>query len=668
MSCPPFRGRFSRARVAFLVAAGIVAGTSLAAPSAPVAAIGNPGGLPAVSPVPQQMQRVGADVVVPGRVQVVVGSDTDGSARRLLVQTLHEHGADRVDVVTSASSNAPLSVHLGSAERDDVAAALADSAVPQHPEGYALRVDRRGSGPLGSVALGGVDADGQYYAVQTLRQLFVPTRDRDWRIAGAGVSDFPAMPLRGTIEGFYGNPWTHQERLDQLSFYGDVKANTYIYAPKDDPFHRARWREPYPADKLAELRELVAQATTHHVRFTFALSPGETICYSSAADYQALLGKLQEMYDAGVRAFSIPLDDIQYSEWNCAGDEQRFGQPSAAAAGAAQVYLLNRVQREFIETRPGTKPLQMVPTEYYNTVDSPYKTQLRENLDTDVVVMWTGEGVVPASVTVEQARAAAEVFGGPTFLWDNYPVNDYDNTGGRLLLAPYAKREAGLSDHLAGIVSNPMNQAAASKVAIFGFADFTWNDRAYAPDRNWRGAMGYLASGDRRAAEALLVFGDLNHMAPTFDTQPWQPQAPQLAARIEGFHSTWDGGERRGAIAALRRYAERIAAAPELIRAGAVEPAFVIDARPWLEATDLWGQSFLQSLEALHAHLDGHSARAMALRQSAEALAARAADVRVQPPDNRWGAARVKIADGVLDEFLQSTWDMIDSSTRSGTH
>ncbi|MGW5442114.1 beta-N-acetylglucosaminidase domain-containing protein [Streptomyces asiaticus] len=82
------------------------------------------------------------------------------------------------------------------------------------------------------------------------------------------------MPLRGVIEGFYGSPWTHAERMDQLAFYGDVKMNTYIYAPKDDPYHREKWREPYPAAKLAELGELVRQATDHHVRFTFAVSPG----------------------------------------------------------------------------------------------------------------------------------------------------------------------------------------------------------------------------------------------------------------------------------------------------------------------------------------------------------------------------------------------------------
>jgi hyaluronoglucosaminidase len=59
-----------------------------------------------------------------------------------------------------------------------------------------------------------------------------------------------------------------------------VKANTYIYAPKDDPYHRDKWREPYPADKLAELRDLVDRARANHVRFTFALSLGTSVCYS----------------------------------------------------------------------------------------------------------------------------------------------------------------------------------------------------------------------------------------------------------------------------------------------------------------------------------------------------------------------------------------------------
>ncbi len=334
-------------------------------------------------------------------------------------------------------------------------------------------------------------------------------------------------------------------------------------------------------------------ATENHVRFTFALSPGNTVCYSSDADYQALVTKLQQMYDLGVRAFNIPLDDIDYGRWHCDGDRAAFGAPSARTAGIAQATFLDRVQKEFVETHEGVYPLQMVPTEYYNTTDSGYKTALR-GMDEDVVVMWTGEGVVPQSVTVDQAKKAATVFGGPTFLWDNYPVNDYGQTSGRLLLAPYDKREAGLGEYLSGIVSNPMNQAAASKIAIFGVADFTWNDEAYDAGHNWSQALRYVANGDATTSAALRVFADLNHLAPSFGA-PWQPQSPELAARIAEFWERWDAGDKAAAVAGLRDYAQSIADAPAAIRSGPTDPAFLSDASPWLDATALWGQATCSS-------------------------------------------------------------------------
>ncbi|MEV0808353.1 beta-N-acetylglucosaminidase domain-containing protein [Micromonospora sp. NPDC050200] len=620
----------------------------LAAP-APAAGVTPAVPLPQITPVPHQIARSGHDVVVPGRVELVTGQDTDGAARRLLVDLLTSHGADRVDVVTAPSGRAPLSIRLGPADRPDVAAALGATAVPEHAEGYALTV-ARADAPLGTVALGGTDAAGQYYAVQTLRQLFLPTDDGGWRIAGATVSDYPAMPLRGTIEGFYGAPWTHQERLNQLAFYGDVKANTYIYAPKDDPYHRARWREPYPAAKLAELSELVDQANAHHVRFTFALSPGNTICYSGTADRGALLAKFQAMYDIGVRAYSIPLDDIAL-RFNCAEDAARYGTATQASVGRAQAELLSYVQETFVETHGGTWALQTVPTQYGDLSETPYKQSWRTFLDPEVVVMWTGTAVVPPSITIAEAERISQLFGRKVFVWDNYPVNDYGNTRGRLLLAPYDKREAGLSDHLAGIVSNPMNQAAASKVAIFGFADFTWNDRAYDAARNWREAMRYLSGGDPAATEALLVFGDLNHLAPSFGA-PWQSQAPVLDAAIDAFWAAWRGGDRSGAVAGLRAHVDRIAAAPADIRAGAVDPGFVSDASPWLDATELWGRSTQRMLDALQARVGGDEPASDAFTAQSQALMEQARTLVVDPPDNTWGRAPVRIADGVLDTFL----------------
>jgi len=577
--------------------------------------------LPVVSPAPQDIRRAGPDIGLPRTVRLATDGATDPAALDLLTQTLREHGI-------RAAQHASLTIHLGPATRRDVATALGHTPVPAHAEGSALRVAK------GSVAIGGTDAAGQYYGVQTFRQLFVGRG----RLAGVAVSDYPSMPLRGAIEGFYGSPWTLAERLDQLAFFGDVKANTYIYAPKDDPYHRDRWRDPYPADKLAELDRLVDAAAAHHVRFTYALSPGQSICYSSAEDRAALTAKLQAMEDLGVRSLSLPLDDISYTRWNCAADQTTYGAPGREAAGRAQVDLLNDVQRNFVATHAGAYPLQMVPTEYGDLTDTAYKQVLRTTLDPAILVMWTGTDVIPPSITVDQAEAASALFGRKVFIWDNYPVNDYAQAAGRLLLAPYDHREPGLSDHVAGIVANPMNQAAASKVAEFTMADFAWHDRAYDPDRSWRHAASYLGGG--RGTQALLDFFDLNHLAPTFGPRPWQPQAPVLAAKIAA-----------GDEAALRRYVRRLHSAPAIIRATVGDQGFLDDAHNWLDATELWTDAMSRGLDTLAAIRAGDKQAAATARARMDAIEDRALQIRSVPGENRVEGV-VQIGDGVIDVFL----------------
>ena len=43
---------------------------------------------------------------------------------------------------------------------------------------------------------------------------------------------------RGVIEGFYGPPYSHEERLRLLDELGGCGMNRYVYAPKHDPLHR----------------------------------------------------------------------------------------------------------------------------------------------------------------------------------------------------------------------------------------------------------------------------------------------------------------------------------------------------------------------------------------------------------------------------------------------
>ncbi|MFF0341353.1 beta-N-acetylglucosaminidase domain-containing protein [Kribbella sp. NPDC004875] len=524
----------------------LVSAVSLLALTSPLALVAPdatavPAAKPSITPQPQQVVERSDGFPVTPVVGLVRTSRSDADAERVVRETLARAGVRTVKATDGTDPGTPTTIWLGRSAPVLSALHVQDSAsLPA--EGYVLAAGRDRD-DRAQIVLDGVDGDGTFYAAQSLAQLVQARPGQDW-LPGIAVRDWPTMRYRGSIEGFYGTPWSHADRLDHLSYLGAHRMNTYEYAPKDDPYHRERWQDPYPADKLAQLGELVTRARQNKVDFTFALSPGLSICYTSETGFQALIAKFESLYALGARSFNVPLDDIDYNTWHCDADRAKYG-TGGAAAGRAQSDLLNRVQREWVESKPDVAPLQMVPTEYYNVSETPYKKVLREQLDSDVVVHWTGIGVVPKTITAAQAAQAKAVFGHDILIWDNYPVNDY--AAGRLLLAPYTGREAGIADHVAGVISNPMNQAAVSKLALYSFAEFGWNPARYDATPVWLRAISERAGGDPRTIEALKVFADLN----TYDGTLHSDSAPVFGAAVDEFWQQWRAGQRAQAIAFL---------------------------------------------------------------------------------------------------------------------
>ncbi|MET0550293.1 MAG: beta-N-acetylglucosaminidase domain-containing protein [Xanthomonas sp.] len=627
----------------------------LAGASAAPALAAAPVTLPAVYPAPTALRLLGPELPLGSSVVLVQAGTPDPATEALVRTVLREAGVVRIRRASALPRDRQaVSVVLGTVDAAPVRAALAvvDLDVPERAEGYALGSMASGGGAL--IVLAGRDGAGLYHAAQTFRQLVAPGR-----VASVAVTDAPAMPVRGTIEGFYGKPWSMAERAAHLAFLARFKANTYIYSPKDDAFARDRWRAPYPAATLAALGKLAAVANREHINFVYALSPGPSICYSDAADLQAIRRKFAALRARGVRSFYIAFDDIEYTKWNCPGDATAFGAAGEQAAATAQARLLNAVQADIAAAGHGA--LIMVPTEYYNVTESPYKATLRQALDPRVVVQWTGTDVVPASISVSDAKNATKAFGRKTLLWDNYPVNDFAETAGRLLLAPYDRRQAGLSAELSGIVANPMNQEVASRPAVAGVLAFAWNDRGYDAQRTWRAAARDLAGGDAQVADALLTFFDTQHLAPTFGHLPWQPQAPRLKALIDAARDALADGDpaaRRAALAALGQAADDLAAAPPRIRAGSATGAFVAEAAPWLDATALWGRALRLSVDGLNQALAGDPAAAQAFAAAGQ-LAAQAAAIPSIPGATRFGGP-VKVADGVLDTFVADAPGLVE--------
>jgi hyaluronoglucosaminidase len=605
--------------------------------------------LPAVFPAPVSMELGKGAVVLTKSVVLIAAAGTEPETAALVRSLLLDAGVETVETGKQlpAVLDRPYIV-IGTDDAAIVRTALTRTGAEAdtHKEGYTIA----SSGML--ITLAGHDADGLFHAAQTFRQLAQHSV-----IPALVIKDYPAMPIRGTIEGFYGAPWSMTDRTKHLDFLATVKANTYVYSPKDDPYARDRWREDYPAATLTELGKLVATAQRNHIDFVYAISPGPSICYSEPADRQSLERKFEALRKIGVHSFYIALDDIEYAKWNCAKDSVTFGASGPEAAGVAQAQLLNAVQAGLKAHDPKARPLIMVPTEYYDAKESKYKAALRKNLDSTVVVQWTGTDVVPPAISTGDARAATKAFGRKTLLWDNYPVNDYGESTGRLLMAPYARREAGLHKELSGILSNPMNQEAPSRVAVTGVVAFAWNDKAYDADRTWHYAARVLAGGDASATKALLTFFDTQHMAPTFGSQPWQPQAPKLKAFLDDVREAIAAGDAAPAIASLTEYAAAFTAAPDIIRSGTVDSAFAQQSYPWLDAMQLWGRALQLTAAGLDAANKGNVA-AERYFANAKRLAAEATKMRSIKGATRFDGP-IKIADGILDTFIADAPKMI---------
>ena len=305
----------------------------------------------------------------------------------------------------------------------------------------------------------------------------------------AGTSMARTSPLRGVIEGYYGRPWPADARREVIRFLGAHGMNAFVYGPKNDPYHRDRWREPYPDDALRELRATAAAARRAGVRFIYALSPALDICYSCPDDFDALSAKLAQLASVRVRRFALFFDDAPETPTH-AEDVGRYAGSDTAALARAHADLVNRVDG-WLRRRGLHGVSFMVPTAYAGTTCLPYHSELAGALRRGIGVGWTGAGVFAPQVTGAQARARRACLRHPVILWDNFPVNDgvLSNT---LHLGPLTGRDAELPGALGGYLLNPMTQAHASLVGLGTAAAYLRAPARYDPEAAWRDALQQL--------------------------------------------------------------------------------------------------------------------------------------------------------------------------------
>ena len=403
--------------------------------------------------------------------------------------------------------------------------------------------------------------------------------------------------IRGVIEGFYGRPWTHEQRLDLIPFLAERGMNSFVYGPKDDPLLRRDWRLPYDGEWLARLSELVTRCRAYGMRFTWCVSPGLSMRYASSVDLDALSAKIESVAGLGVDSFGLLLDDIPR--------ELQHPADRAAFADLAEAHV--HVVRSVAQRLPSGAHLVVCPTLYRGTGTEDYLVRLAAGIDPRIDLFWTGRAVCSPTLDLADAATFARATLRPPLYWDNYPVNDVAMAY-ELHIGPYRGRDPLLWRSAAGIVANGMELLEASRIPFATIADYLRDPQGYDPEVSWQQAIRDVVG--EADAQAFALFADNVRSSALSDDD-----APLVGRALEqlGFALDQDPDGVAQAATELRALADRLLAAARHLQGDTVTNRALMDeCRPWLRGFELGAQALARLADlAAEGRLEGDGATAL---------------------------------------------------------
>ena len=509
-----------------------------------------------VNPVPHQVERqAGAAVVKAPKAWAITA---DAGRHQDVVRLLQQ-----AEGAKAGGAKATFKLTIG--VKGDKAVKKYAKKIPAKAEGYYLEVTPKGA------VLAAADEVGLFWAAQTWMAML-----SEGKMEYCTITDYPDVPYRGVVEGFYGTPWSHQARLSQIAFYARHKMNVYIYGPKDDPWHRDKWREPYPEAEAKRISELATYARSLGVNFYWAIHPGVDIKWTEQ-DRDYLVAKLEKMYDLGVRSFAVFFDDI-------------WGEGTRADK---QAELLNYVDNNFIQKKHDVAPLIMCPTEYNRAWANDEKGYLRTlgtQMNQGIEIMWTGNSVVHC-IDRESQEWINQRINRKSYIWWNFPVSDFVRD--HILLGPAYGNDLDIAETMSGFVSNPMEHAEASKISLYGIADYTWNMPAYDYQADWEKGLREVLPSNYEALRTFALYNkDLGPNGHGFRREEGDELKDIAQQALAGQSS---------ARQALALKCEELGIAVDLLLNDDSNPELLRELRPWLlqgKNVAAYGQAVVSLAEA----------------------------------------------------------------------
>jgi len=296
---------------------------------------------------------------------------------------------------------------------------------------------------------------------------------------------------RGIVEGFFGPPWSTAHRAAIFEFGAKRGMNTYLYAPKDDPYHRERWTKPYPDREWKEMVQLIRLAQKHQIDFVYGFHPGKGLRFSAEEPLTILLKKAERFYEARVRTFAVLFDDIP-SRLEHTEDQRRFNGSLARAEATWLEKLLARQPAAWSGVEwwicPSYYTGDPLLARMFGAFEPYFLETLAGHLPETVACFWTGPAVVSSKISLAHARKVAERLRHRLILWDNYPVNDLSMSM-EMHIGPLTGRDPRLPKAVYGYLINPLLQESLSFIPRATCFDYAANPQAYDPEKSWGRAI-----------------------------------------------------------------------------------------------------------------------------------------------------------------------------------
>ena len=281
------------------------------------------------------------------------------------------------------------------------------------------------------------------------------------------------------------------------------------------------------------------------------------------------------MYNIGVRNFAIFFDDLKDDKGNHHED------------GKKQAKFLNNLQKKLGNIYGDVEPLMTVPTEYYR-LDmingrgkvKPYTEDFAVTLNKNIVVLYTGDGVVCEGISEQDFQAACKIFNRDLGIWWNYPVNDYSITegGNRNAKLALGAIENLPTQNVQAIFFNPMSQYQLSKISLATGAEYANAPEIYNAEISWDKNIERQYG---RVADAMKIFAlHSRHMENSWakvgaaDAPDFENLA-QLAISLTGRNYSYDFSE-------LSKMVEDMESAADILLKN-LTPEYLKECKPQLE-------------------------------------------------------------------------------------